>query len=47
MRARSAAGSHRCYHAEAAHLVAAGRRAVESPDALADPAEVMLRSELE
>jgi hypothetical protein len=36
----------RCYEeAEVARLLAAGRRAVASPDALADPAEVMLRGE--
>ena len=32
--------------AEVARLLEAGRRAVKSPDALADPAEVMLRGEL-
>jgi len=31
---------------EVARLLAAGRRAVDSPDALADPAEVMLHGGL-
>ena len=35
-----------CADAEAWRLFEAGRRAAESPDALADPAEVMLRGEL-
>ena len=35
-----------CADAEAWRLFEAGRRAVKSPDALADPAEVMLRGEL-
>ena len=34
----------RCEAREVERLLAAGRRAVESPDALADPAEVMLRA---
>src|SRR3954470_17498821 len=38
---------HSCYQrSEVERLLAAGRRAVESPDALADPAEVMLRGQL-
>ena len=38
---------HHCYHtAEVERLLAAGRRAAASPDALADPAEVLLRGEL-
>ena len=35
-----------CADREAGRLLEAGRRAVKSPDALADPAEVMLRGEL-
>ena len=35
-----------CADAEAWRLLEAGRRAVEIPDALADPAEVMLRGEI-
>ena len=35
-----------CADVEAWRLLEAGRRAVKSPDALADPAEVMLRGEL-
>ena len=35
-----------CADREAGRLLAAGQRAVESVDALADPAEVMLRGEL-
>ena len=34
----------RCEAREVERLLAAGRRAVESPDALADPAETMLRT---
>src|SRR5215213_4605541 len=38
---------HGCYEAaEVERLMAAGRRAVASPDALADPAEVLPRGEL-
>ena len=36
-----------CADKEVGRLLAAGSRAAESPDALADPAEVMLRGELE
>jgi hypothetical protein len=35
-----------CEAGEAERLLAAGRRAAESPDALADPAEVLPRGEL-
>ena len=36
-----------CADREVGRLFAAARRAVESPDALADPAEVMLRGEID
>ena len=36
----------RCADVEVWRLFESGRRAVESPDALADPAEVMLRGEI-
>lgn len=42
---RSAAHLTCADRAEVARLLAAGRRAVESPDALSDPAEVTLRGE--
>jgi hypothetical protein len=35
-----------CFDREVGRLLAAGQRAVESADALADPAEVMLRGEI-
>ena len=35
-----------CFEREAGRLLAAGQRAVESADALAAPAEVMLRGEI-
>src|SRR3954454_16206075 len=36
-----------CADREVGRLLAGGRRAVESPDALADPAEAMLRGEID